>query len=114
MYSLACFVVWAVILTVVSPYILRPSPARASPEVPLTDPSTQDPDAKDPDAKDPGTKDPAVRDASVPRSTPAVTHDRPLLPDRTTDETDVGWGDRPDPDDRDRLLQDRPPHWDDY
>jgi hypothetical protein len=43
-----------------------------------------------------------------------VAHDRPLLPDRTTDETDVGWGDRPDPDDRDRLLQDRPPHWDDY
>jgi drug/metabolite transporter (DMT)-like permease len=80
----------------------------ASPEVPLTDPSSQDPDAKDP------AKDPAVGDASVPRPTPAVTHDRPLLPDRTTDETDVGWGDRPDPDDRDRLLQDRPPHWDDY
>ncbi|HEY9244067.1 MAG TPA: hypothetical protein VIP48_18930 [Streptosporangiaceae bacterium] len=27
------------------------------------------------------------------------------------DETDLGWGDEPDPDD-DRYLRDRPPHWD--
>jgi hypothetical protein len=24
----------------------------------------------------------------------------------------VGWGERPEPDDDDRLRQDRPPHWD--
>ena len=77
----------------------------ANPEVPLTDPSSQDRD---------GARDVGAEDASVPRGKPAATHDSPLLPDRTTDETDVGWGDRPDPDDRDRLLQDRPPHWDDY
>jgi len=39
---------------------------------------------------------------------------RPLLPDRSVDETDVGWGERPQDNDRDRLLRDRPPHWDDY
>lgn len=40
--------------------------------------------------------------------------DPPALPTRSTDETDTGWGDRPDRDDDDRLLQDRPPHWDDF
>jgi hypothetical protein len=44
----------------------------------------------------------------------AAESERPLLPDRTADETDVGWGERPESDDRDRLLRDRPPHWDDY
>jgi hypothetical protein len=35
-----------------------------------------------------------------------------VLPDTTTDEGDVGWGDEPaDADDR-RLLEERPPHWD--
>jgi hypothetical protein len=29
------------------------------------------------------------------------------------DETDVGWSEPPEPDDRERLLRDRPPHWDD-
>lgn len=39
-----------------------------------------------------------------------------LLPDRTSDEQDVGWGDDPAADraaDDERLLGDRPPHWDD-
>lgn len=38
--------------------------------------------------------------------------DSPVLPERSSDESDVGWGDRPDPDDDERLRQDRPPHWD--
>jgi hypothetical protein len=38
---------------------------------------------------------------------------RPTLPKRSTDETDIGWGDEPDRDDDSRLLRDRPPHWDD-
>ena len=39
--------------------------------------------------------------------------DEPVLPDVTSDERDLGWGDRPDehdPDDLDRFLRDVPPH----
>jgi hypothetical protein len=42
--------------------------------------------------------------------------DTPLVPEQTTDDHDVGWGDHPD--DRDegdndrRLRENRPPHWD--
>jgi hypothetical protein len=38
--------------------------------------------------------------------------DRPVLPRTTRDDTDQGWGERPRDND-DRLLADRPPHWDD-
>jgi hypothetical protein len=34
------------------------------------------------------------------------------LPDTTSDESDVGWGERPPYDDDDRLLDERPPHHD--
>jgi hypothetical protein len=34
-----------------------------------------------------------------------------LLPDETADDTDAGWGERR-LDNDDRLLADRPPHWD--
>jgi hypothetical protein len=38
----------------------------------------------------------------------------PLLPDRTSDERDVGWGDDQVDDDRDEQLEaDRPPHYED-
>lgn len=38
--------------------------------------------------------------------------DRPLLPDRTSDEQDPGWGDwREDSGNDDRLREDVPPHW---
>jgi hypothetical protein len=51
-----------------------------------------------------------------------VTSDRPtpdpdeppVLPDRTRDESDVGWGSaawRDDPDDDERYQRERPPHW---
>ena len=41
--------------------------------------------------------------------------DEPLLPDRTTDETDIGWGDDSEVDDATRrLLDERPPHHEDY
>ena len=36
--------------------------------------------------------------------------DRPVLPDITTDERDVGWGDLPEPGDDDRYLREIPPH----
>jgi hypothetical protein len=38
--------------------------------------------------------------------------DKPVLPERSEDETGIGWGDAPEPDDDERLRQDRPPHWD--
>jgi len=33
--------------------------------------------------------------------------------EQTRDDTDLGWGENPDPDDGDdRYTRDRPPHWD--
>jgi hypothetical protein len=42
--------------------------------------------------------------------------DAPNLPEQTTDDTDVGWGDdrASDDDDERRLLDERPPHHIDY
>ena len=36
--------------------------------------------------------------------------DDPVLPETTRDDTDAGWGERP-PDNDERLLAERPPHW---
>ena len=36
----------------------------------------------------------------------------PILPTQSREDTDVGWGDYAERDDNDRLLRDRPPHWD--
>lgn len=36
----------------------------------------------------------------------------PILPDQTTDDTDLGWGDHRDSSNLRRLLDERPPHWD--
>ena len=38
--------------------------------------------------------------------------DQPALPVRSPDDTDVGWGEQPEPDDDERLYRERPPHWD--
>ncbi|WP_345634198.1 hypothetical protein [Rugosimonospora acidiphila] len=35
----------------------------------------------------------------------------PMLPEQTRDDTDRGWGEHHESND-DRLLEDRPPHWD--
>jgi hypothetical protein len=51
-------------------------------------------------------------DREVPMS---EERDIVVLPDQTLDDSDEGWGDRHGDDDRDseeRLLADRPPHWD--
>jgi hypothetical protein len=38
--------------------------------------------------------------------------DDEVLPDQTSDDTDRGWGERPDDaDDDERLLREKPPHW---
>jgi hypothetical protein len=36
--------------------------------------------------------------------------DEPVLPEQTRDDTDSGWGDSAKDDDE-RLLRERPPHW---
>jgi len=46
------------------------------------------------------------------QSRPDLASDDPVLPPRSPDDSDIGWGERPEPDDDERLRQDRPPHWD--
>jgi hypothetical protein len=41
---------------------------------------------------------------------PPAPDPRPVLPERSSDEADAGWGERPEPDDDERLRQERPPH----
>lgn len=36
----------------------------------------------------------------------------PVLPDQTSDDTDLGWGDWRSDSDVSHLLEERPPHWD--
>ena len=43
---------------------------------------------------------------------PADPDDKPVLPTQSQEDTDVGWGERSEPDDDERLYRDRPPHWD--
>ncbi len=65
-----------------------------------------------------GGSGPRERDDRVPRAdgtarpVPAPADDKPVLPVTSVDETSVGWGEAPEPDDEERLRQDRPPHWD--
>ena len=50
--------------------------------------------------------------APVPPTPPAPIPPAPILPAQSREDTDVGWGDYAERDDNDRLLRDRPPHWD--
>lgn len=59
------------------------------------------PDRDTPTAQPPATRPRIVRGRS---STGAV------LPDTTSDEQDIGWGEIPEPDDDDRLRREVPPH----
>ncbi|MGH3199430.1 MAG: hypothetical protein ACRDNT_26705 [Streptosporangiaceae bacterium] len=43
---------------------------------------------------------------------PPEPDDQPVLPARSREDTDAGWGERPEPDDDERLSRERPPHWD--
>jgi len=43
---------------------------------------------------------------------PPEPDDQPVLPEQSREDTDVGWGEHPEPDDEERLRRDRPPHWD--
>ena len=42
---------------------------------------------------------------------PSSAHDVPLIPDRSADDDDAGWGERTGDDDAtERYLRERPPH----
>jgi hypothetical protein len=49
------------------------------------------------------------RDDGVMRPDP---DDKPVLPAQGEEETGIGWGEAPEPDDEERLGRERPPHWD--
>lgn len=68
---------------------------------PDTEPEQPDDDA----GVDPG-------DTPTTPTPPARTASAPLLPTQSREDTDVGWGEYRERDDDDRLLRDRPPHWD--
>jgi hypothetical protein len=55
---------------------------------------------------------PTPPDEPPPPTPPPPADHRPVLPQRSSDETDAAWGERPEPDDDDRLRQERPPHYD--
>ena len=50
------------------------------------------------------------RDADGERTVDLDPDEAPLLPAQTRDDTELGWGERDNSND-DRLLEDRPPHW---
>lgn len=44
-------------------------------------------------------------------STRGPRDDKPVLPQRSKDDDDRGWGDDPGDDNDERLRRERPPHW---
>lgn len=61
--------------------------------------------AGDPEASADDRSDATVQPGSSP---PAER----VRPEQTTDDTDAGWGERPDEDSHERWLREqRPPHW---
>jgi hypothetical protein len=79
-------------------------------------PVPNQPDEQPPPAKaGPGQAAPptATPPTAAPRpAAPSPAADgRPVLPQSGSDETDAGWGERPEPDDDDRLRHERPPHY---
>jgi hypothetical protein len=51
-------------------------------------------------------------DAPTTSTPPARTAPTPVPLTQSREDTDVGWGEYRERDDDDRLLRDRPPHWD--
>ena len=50
-------------------------------------------------------------DSDGDRTVDFESEEAPLLAEQTRDDTERGWGQRDDGNDE-RLLEDRPPHWD--
>ena len=66
----------------------------------------------DPDQEE---EQPATTEQSAPDddAEPAPRPKQPSSrPEQSAEDTDSGWGERPDPDHDERLYGDRPPHWD--
>jgi hypothetical protein len=60
-----------------------------------------------------GATQPAAADPAHPPPAGPAARRSPgerVLPDITTDERDIGWGDPPEPSDDDRYLREVPPH----
>ncbi len=43
---------------------------------------------------------------------PSSRQDQQALTVQSREDTDIAWGEQPEPDANDRLYRDRPPHWD--
>ena len=62
----------------------------------------------------PGETEPAARGETEPAAPARGARGAgPLLPEQSPEDTDAAWGEYPQSA-RDRLYQDRPPHWDDF
>ena len=69
---------------------------------PGTEPQLPDDDARVDRVDPPTTSTPPARTVSS----------APLLPTQSREDTDAGWGEYRERDDDERLIRDRPPHWD--
>lgn len=54
---------------------------------------------------------PAVASPAAPPDRSAAEVAEPAIPRRSLDDSDLGWGDRADDSNDERLQQNRPPHW---
>lgn len=79
-----------------------PNPAAA------LDPVTGEAPVRDP-VSVPATQQASTTTASAPTA-PAPVHE-PVVARRSLDDSDLGWGDRADDSNDDRLQRNRPPHW---
>jgi predicted DNA-binding transcriptional regulator YafY len=57
------------------------------------------------------TSPPHAGSSGIMESMRPEPDDKPVLPARSEEEAGIGWGEVPEPDDDERLLRDRPPHW---
>jgi len=51
------------------------------------------------------------RDADPETPQQPATDDSPVIPERSRDDSDEGWGGGRDAEDDERFLRERPPHW---
>ena len=82
-------------------------------EVEMNMPSDTAPEKPDDDAHVDADRAPDAVTPSAPiLPAPASAPLTPVLPTQSREDTDVGWGEYRERDDDDRLVRDRPPHWD--
>ena len=83
---------------------------RSTHRIPEEGASQPDDEASDGCAVDEAPQEPAADDEIGEPKGPVRPSAEPVLPDRSLDDTDTGWGERPQDDDE-RYLRDVPPHW---